>query len=118
MLIINILSVLICFLLCLFCAFVLNDLDLLLYALILVCILRSIVSEIVVMRLIKARFVKDFIIELFISVIFVIAARYFTLWLGCVIYAGALLIYLFLYREAIKKTFATISAKLHRKRTR
>lgn len=101
MLIINIISLGVCFLGCLISANLFNSLDLLIYFLLFICMLRSIVSEIVVMKIIKQNGWFDFVIELTITIIFVVSARYFDLWLGFLVYAITLIGYSVLYRKSL-----------------
>lgn len=94
MLVINLFSVGVTFLLCLFSAYILNDLDLLLCSVVLVCVCRSIVSELIVARIIKISLIRDYAMEFILTVVFVIAARYLPLITGTVVYLLSLLIYL------------------------
>ena len=105
MLVINLLSVGVTFVLCLFCAYILNNLDLLLCSVVLVCVCRSVVSEMIVARIIKISLIKDFTMEFILTVVFVVSARYLTLITGAAVYLLSLLIYLtFTYITAHKPT--------------
>lgn len=112
MLIINIITLGVCFLACLASAYLFNSLDILIYSLLFVCMMRSIVSEIVVMRIIKQNAWFDFAIELIMTVIFVVAARYFSLWTGFLIYAVALAGYCILYRKNLAGIFRALKKKV------
>ena len=72
-------------------AFVLNDLEFVLYALVAVIMLRSVASEIAVTKIIKKNITKDFIIELVMTIAFIVAVRFLTLWWACLAYACALI---------------------------
>lgn len=105
---ISVASVVACFGLGLFCAYVLNSIELVVLSLVVVCIVRSLVSEIIVMRIIKQKGFVDFIVEIIMTAIFIIAIFYFSLWWACLIYAVALLIYMIIFRKDVKSiiTFA------------
>ena len=92
MLKINIASVLSAFSLYILCAYGLNNLVLLLFCLDVVVMLRSIISEIAVMKIIKKNFIKDFVVELLMVVAFIICVTMFSLWVG---FAGYMLILVF-----------------------
>ena len=99
MLLINVVTLAVCFITCWLSAYIFDNLDLLIYSLLVVCMFRSIVSEIVVMRIIQKSAWLDFIVEIIMTVVFVIAARYFSLWIGCLIYALAIAIYCIIYHK-------------------
>lgn len=66
---------------------------------VLVCVvvaimLRSVVSELVVMKAIGQRIVADFIIEALMTVAFIICASIDSLWTGCLVYFIILLLYI------------------------
>lgn len=95
MLVINLVSVGATFALCLFCAYILNNLDLLLCSVVLVCVCRSVVSELIVARIIKISLIRDFVMEIILTVVFIVAARYLTWTAGAIVYLLLLLICLF-----------------------
>lgn len=115
MLWINVICVVLGMAMFLICAYLLNDLDLLLYSVVLIILIRSIVSEIVVMKIIKRVNYFDFAIELIMTVIFVVAARYFSLWTGFLIYAVALAGYCILYRKNLAGIFRALKKKVKEK---
>lgn len=115
MLLINVICVVLGMAMFLICAYLLNDLDLLLYSVVLIILIRSIVSEIVVMKIIKRVNYFDFAIELIMTVIFVVAARYFSLWTGFLIYAVALAGYCILYRKNLAGIFRALKKKVKEK---
>ena len=118
MLIINVATLAACFITCWISAYIFNNLDLLIYSLLFVCMLRSIVSEIVVMRIIWKNAWFDFIVEIVMTVVFVVAARYFSLWIGCLIYAVALIAYSIVYRKSLTELIKGVGKILRRKSTR
>lgn len=97
-------------------AYVLNDLEFVLYALVAVIMLRSVASEIAVTRIIKKNITKDFIIELVMTVAFIVAVRYLSLWWACLAYACALVAYSVIYRKSIAAFFRTILNMFKRKK--
>ena len=102
MLIVNIVTVAVSILLFAFCAYVLNDLVLLLVCIVLMIMFRSIISEIVVMKIINIRFFSDFIVESFMTIAFMICARAFSLNIGLIIYLACLVLYAIIYRNNLK----------------
>lgn len=96
MLIINLCSVGMTFLMCLFCAYVLNDLDLLLYSVVVMCAIHSMVSESVVTRIVNVSLVRDFTMEIVLTIIFIVSAKCLSLLTGAAVYFVALLLYLFI----------------------
>jgi len=109
MLIINLSCVAAGFIMALFSAYVLNDLNMLLYSVVLIAVISSIISEIVVMKVIAKKRYFDFIAEFIMTIIFIIAVRYFSFWVGFAVYAAALVVYCIVYRRSIvgmiKKVF-------------
>lgn len=77
MLVINLVSVAIAFVLFLVSAYMLDSLVILLACLVVVCIVRSIVSEIVVMRIINRRRYASFSVELAAVVLYIFAVKVF-----------------------------------------
>ena len=94
MLVVNLISVAIGMALFCICAYVLDSLELLLYCVVLIIMLRSIVSECVVMKLIGKTYIKDFILELIMTVSFMLIVQFLSRWIGCVVYEVIVLIYL------------------------
>jgi O-antigen/teichoic acid export membrane protein len=99
LLLINVITVVLSFPLYLFSAYILNNLTVMLLCVVLIVILRSVISEIVVMRLIKTQFWRDFAIELFMTIMFVVSTMCFSRGLGFGVYSAALIFYLFIYRK-------------------
>lgn len=106
MLIINVVSVAIGFALFLMGAYAFNSLDFVLYSVVLVIMLRSIVSEIAVMKIIKKNFIFDFIVELLMTLAFILLVQFLSLWWACLAYACILIIYSVLYRKKIAAIFS------------
>ncbi|MBQ8885434.1 MAG: hypothetical protein IJY62_03600 [Clostridia bacterium] len=105
MLAINLATVALGFALALICAYALNSLDLLIYSVVFVIMLRSVVSEIVVYRTIGKKGVWLFVAELALTVVFILSARYFSLWLGMLVYFIALIPYLLIHGRNILERF-------------
>lgn len=115
MLIINLASVVLGVALFLVCAYALNNLDYLLYCVVLVIMIRSIVSEIAVGKVIHKSFWKDFIVEALMTAGFIVSVRVFSLLIGCVVYSGFLIVYMVINRKEIATMFQTVGQILHRK---
>ena len=103
MLIINIVSVVLAFILYLFSAYVLDDLSSVMISVVIAVMFRSIISEIVVSRIIGKQFLPEYIIELIITTGFIISARLFSLLKGAILYLIILAIYLLLKKNEVKK---------------
>lgn len=114
MLIINVVSVLIAFALFAMSAYVFNNLTMLLFCIVLVIMGRSIVSEIVVMKMINIKFVSDFVIEAIMTVLFIVCAKAFNLWIGCLIYFVCIVFYSIYYRNNLKAMIRQVFGKLKR----
>ena len=99
---INFFSIVVAFLAYLACAYVWHSLTALLVVIVLMIMMRSVLSEVIVGKLIKRKFTGEFIQEFVMSVLFIICARYFSLWVGFGIYAMLVTIYLFWHRNDLK----------------
>lgn len=97
-------------------AYVLNNLEFVLYALVAVIMLRSVASEIAVTKIIKKNIIKDFVIELVMTIAFIVAVRYLSLWWACLAYACALVVYVIIYRKSIAALFKTVISMLKPKK--
>ena len=97
-------------------AYVLNNLEFVLYALVAVIMLRSVASEIAVTKIIKKNIIKDFVIELVMTIAFIVAVRYLSLWWACLAYACALIVYVIIYRKSIAALFKTVISMLKPKK--
>ncbi len=105
MFLINVIAVILGFTMFLICAYVLNNLDLLLYCVVFIVSFRSILSEIVIMKIIGKSFTKEFIIESILTIAFIlITVNVKGLIKGFIIYAGILCVYLIeeFYKVIIK----------------
>lgn len=116
MLLINVLSVVVGLILFLVGAYALNDLEFVLYAVVFVVMLRSVVSEVVVMKIVRKRLYSDFFMEFLMTLIFILAVRFFDLWWACLCYAGALIVYGILYRERLLLIIRQIGNLFHRQK--
>ena len=101
MLMVNLISIVVALLLFLACAYLFENLTALLICIVFSIMLRSILSEIVIMKIIQRKFFIDFIIEMIMTVCFICSARLFNLWWGWLLYVIVLLIYLIYYRKDI-----------------
>lgn len=110
MLVINVCSIVVGMALFAIGAYALNSLDFVLYSVVFIVMARSIASEIAVMKLIKKNITFDFIIELAMTVVFVVVVRFLDRWWGCLAYAAALVVYSVIYR----KSLATMLGNLKR----
>lgn len=65
-----------------FSAYVLNNLDVLMFSIVFIVMINSILSEIFISKIIKISIVKDIIVETIMTIIFIICARYLVFWQG------------------------------------
>lgn len=105
MLMINVFSILVAFILLSICAFVLNNLTALLICIVFVIAMRSILSELVIIKVIKINLYSDFIIESIMTVGFILSATLLPLWGGCMAYLCLLIIYTIFSLKNIKNLF-------------
>lgn len=117
MLTVNLISILVALLLFSACVFLFENLTALLICVVLVIMLRSVASEVIVMRIIGDGFIPDFILEGIMTVAFIVSASSFDLLWGFCIYAGALIVYLVYNRKTIKRFFTAIRTKLKGQKT-
>ena len=103
MLIINLFCIAIGIILFIFSAFVINSLDALLFSVIIIIMMRSIISEISVMKLIDKLRLRDYVIEVIMIVVFILSARYMTILKGFIVYLVSIMVYMIIYRKNIYK---------------
>ena len=84
-------------------AYLLESIQLTLLVTVLVMMIRSILSEIAVMRELHISDSRDFWIEGLMSCVFFISVYYFRLSTGFLIYLSALVLYFFFYRERFRR---------------
>ena len=116
MLIINFASVAIGFVSYLLCAYIFDNIDALLYCVVFTIMIRSIVTEIVVMKLIGKRFFKDIIIELIITILFMIIVQFLDRRIGCLVYLGVSIIYLLVNHKNLKALCVTFKRLFQHKK--
>lgn len=112
MLVINMSSVAVGIVLFLLGAYAFGSLEFILFGLIATIMFAAVASELVVRSIIQKKRIFPFIVELFMTAIFIFAARYCSLWIGCAVYAGALIIYAALYYKTIFGFFKNLLSKL------
>ena len=99
-------------------AYGISSLDFVLYAVVFTVIIRSIASEIVVMKGIgtmNEETIFDFIIEILMSVIFILVTKYTGLLMGGLIYLIALIIYFIIYRKSLAMMFKRVKKTARKK---
>ena len=114
MLVINMSSVALGIVLFLLGAYAFDSLEFILLGLIATIMFAAVASELVVRSIIQKQRVFPFIVEFFMTAIFIFAARYCSLWIGCAVYAGALLVYAALYYKTIFGFFNNLLSKLRK----
>ncbi|MGB4465565.1 MAG: hypothetical protein WBI55_05525 [Eubacteriales bacterium] len=101
LLVINILSVVFGFVVYLILTYVFNNLFVLLFSIVGIIMIRSIVSEIAVMKIINVKILFDIILEVIITSIFIVCAVFFSRTIGFFMYAIAIIIYFCIKRRSI-----------------
>lgn len=114
MLIVNAVTLAVCFGGGLISAFIFNSLDLLIIVLILACVIRSIVSEMIVMKLIGQKGIVDFVIEIIMALSFVFFVRYLSLRWALIAYCCVFAIYAIINRKSIIVLFQSLKRCFHR----
>lgn len=117
MLLINLLSIALGIVLFAVFAFAASNLELVLYSVVFVVVVRSVVSEVYAMKLIgklNKKSILDFAVEIVMTAIFIVAARLAGLLYGALIYLGAAVVYLIIYRKSLVAIFKKIAAKFRR----
>ena len=111
MLFINILSLAVAFVLFALSAYVFNSLTAVLVCIVFAIMLRSVLSEIIVMKIINVKLAMEFIIEAILTIVFIICARMLPLIIGFIVYLFTLTIYFIYYRNNIKMIFNRFKPK-------
>lgn len=111
MFLINVIFVLIAFIVFGVSAYIIDNLTILLIAIVIVIMLRSIVSEILVMKIISIKMYNDFIIEAIMTILFIMCAKYLSLLTGFIVYSALMLLYSFLYRKSIKNCISKLGIR-------
>lgn len=89
-------------------AFVLHNLTAVLISIIAVIMINAIASEIIVLKIIKQRIIFDFIIEILLTVIFIVSVSVFDFWIAFTVYAVSYVIYLIINYKSIKTLLSIV----------
>ena len=102
----------------LFCisAYLFSNMELLLYCVVLTLMLRSIISECIVMRLINKVYIKEFIIELIMTIAFMLIVEFLSRWIGLAVYAAIVAVYLLINYKNIIMIFNMAKSLIQRKK--
>lgn len=103
MLLVNIVSVILSTSAFVISAYVLNNMNLMLYFIVFFIMFRSVGSEMIVAKIIKINLWKDFFIEGLMTMAFILCASHMSFYLGCLVYTALLVVYLFIYRDSLKQ---------------
>lgn len=100
----------------LLCAYVFNNLNLLLYSVVFSIMLRSMASEIIVEKVIQKKFWKEYALEALLTVGFILSVRLpSSLWGGCAVYAGLLAVYFVINRKSVIAMLHALRHSLRKK---
>ncbi len=116
LLVINLASVAVGFGLALACGYWFKNLDALLYCAVFAIMLRSVLSELAVGKIIGRKKYWEFFVELFMTAVFIFAARYLELWVGCAVYAVAVVLYLAVNFKNLKELLSLIGGALRKRK--
>ena len=108
MLVVNVVSVIIGMIMFALGAYLLNNLNYVLYSLVFVIMLNSVVSEIIVTKIINKNIVLDFIIELVMTIIFILSVQFLSRWWACLAYGCALIAYFCINYKKVASMFRDI----------
>jgi len=115
MLIINLATVAVAIMLYIFSAYILNNMTVLLACLVFMIMIRSVVSEVVVMKVIRTSFIADFIVEAVMTIIFIICANFLSFRNGLLVYLLSLGFYTLYNRKNMRNMIAHINKFIKRK---
>ena len=96
-------------------AYLIENLSLLLFTVLLVIMIRSIASELYVMKLIHINLKKEFVIELLMTSAFLFSTQYLDRWTGFLFYFTFLMGYSYYKRDNIKKVLLQMFVQLFSK---
>lgn len=111
MMIINLISVALGFALCALCAYVFDNLIMLLCSIVFVIMFNSVLSESVVAKVINKRIFTEFIVEACMVVAFMICASVFGLLVGFACYLSAFIVYCVINRKTVTGLFNKLRKK-------
>ena len=74
-------------------------------------LMRSVLSEVIVMQIIRQSFYKDFIVEFLMTVGFIFSASLLNNIFGFVLYVCMLMVYLFVYKDSVSKLIISFVGK-------
>lgn len=97
-------------------AYVFDQLDIVIYAVVFAVMLRSVISEILVTRIVGKVPYFDFVIELIMSLGFIAVARYLSLLVGFLVYLAIVALYVVLKRKALLAVLAPLWRSLRGKK--
>ncbi len=116
LLVINVSVVIVSFLLFFLVGSVIKDIYLLLAAVVMMLMIRSIISEIAVMRLIGRTFYFDLVLEFVMTIAFIAATTQLGRWEACLAYVAALMVYCILKRKALASLYRQVVRALKGKK--
>lgn len=90
------------------CVFILKNLTISVFSILILLMFRCVLAEIYVSKIINISIASDTIIELIMTLIFIFAAWFVGSWMGATIYFGAYLLYLIIKRKDITDTIKNI----------
>ena len=101
MLLVNVVAVVLSMTSFVISAYVLDNMNLMLYFIVLFIMFRSVLSEMIVAKIIRVNIIRDYIIEAFMTMAFILSATRLKFVYGCLVYAALLVLYLYIYRNSL-----------------
>jgi len=105
LLLINVASLLISTILCLIGAYMLHKVEAVIIAMVVSVAVRGFIAEYYVAKLMQATITKYWIVESVLVIVFVLTTWFLDPLIGFTSYLGIYLVYLFLHKETVEKTF-------------
>ena len=103
MLLVNVVAVVLSMSSFLISAYVLDNMNLMLYFIVFFIMFRSVLSEMIVAKIIRVNIIKDYIIEAFMTMAFILCATRLKFVYGFAVYGALLVLYIYIYRNSIKQ---------------
>jgi O-antigen/teichoic acid export membrane protein len=105
---INILSVVLSFILTIMFTLVFKNLSLAVVSIVVLLAFRCIIAEVILSRLLNVAVYKDILLEIVMTLIFILAGWFLEMWLGVVIYLFAYSLYLLIKKTEIANTLKEV----------
>ena len=116
MLMINIISIGVAFIIFLLSAYVFHSLKIILYTVVFSIMLRSVLSELVIARIVKNKITGALLIEFCMTICFMLSIELLPLWLACLVYSILFILYSVYYRKSFLSLCRSLIGMLRHER--